>query len=91
MIAISLLLVLAGAADTLPREDSTTYATPALRALIGQAAQLNRRVPEGLGGYEARLESEISIGNRRSEGKETSISLEQVAIDFLAVSGKIPD
>ena len=79
MIAISLLLVLAGAADTLPREDSTTYATPALRALIGQAAQLNRRVPEGLGGYEARLESEISIGNRRSEGKETSVSLEQVA------------
>lgn len=79
MIALSLLLVLAGVAETLPREDSTTYATPALRALIHEAADLNRRVPEALGGYRARLESEISIGNRRSEGRETSVSLEQVA------------
>ena len=67
MIVLSLLLALAGTVDTLPREDTTTYATPELRALILEAAEQNRRVPEALGGYRARLESEISIGNRRAE------------------------
>ena len=79
MIVLSLLLALGAAADTVPLADSLTYATPALRALVNGAAEINRRVPPGLGGYEARLESEISIGNRRSEGKEMSVSLEQVA------------
>jgi hypothetical protein len=59
--------------------DSATYATPALRQLVAQAAELNRRVPDALGGYRASLESEISIGNRRSEGMEMSVMLEQVA------------
>ncbi len=76
----TLLLALSLGADTVTqRGDSTTYATPALRALIAEAAVLNRRVPAGLGGYTAQLESEISIGNRRSEGMEMSVSLEQVA------------
>ncbi|MBL8998658.1 MAG: hypothetical protein JNL44_15200 [Gemmatimonadetes bacterium] len=79
MLALSFLLALAGAPDTVQAADSLTYASPALRALVAEAAELNRRVPPGLGGYEARLESEISIGNRRSEGKEMSVSLEQVA------------
>jgi len=79
VIVLSLLLALAGTADTLPRGDTITYATPELRALIVEAAEQNRRVPEALGGYRARLESEISIGNRRAEGKEMSVSLEQVA------------
>ncbi len=78
----SLLLAFALAlfADVLPAQgDSVTYATPALRALIAEAAAINRRVPDSLGGYRARLESEISIGNRRSEGQEMSVSIEQVA------------
>lgn len=79
LIPLSLLLALAGATDTVPRADTLTYATPELRALVTEAAELNRRVPDGLGGYEATLESEISIGNRRSVGKEMSVSLEQVA------------
>ena len=75
-----LLLALSLGADAVTQGgDSTTYATPALRALIAEAAELNRRVPAGLGGYRAQLESEISIGSRRSEGMEMSVSLEQVA------------
>ena len=80
MPALSLLLLaLSIGSDSTARPDTATYATPALRALIGQAAQLNRRVPDALGGYRARLESEISIGNRRAEGKEMAVSIEQVA------------
>lgn len=59
--------------------DTSGYSTPALKALIAEAAELNRRVPPGLGGYRAMLESEISIGNHRTEGNEMSVSLEQVA------------
>ena len=51
----------------------------AVRALVDSAAERNRLVPPGLGGYRARLESEISIGNRRAEGMEMAISIEQVA------------
>lgn len=75
----ALLLALALGPDTVRAVDTATYATPALRALVGEAAERNRRVPDGLGGYRARLESEISIGNRRSEGMEMAVSLEQVA------------
>ncbi len=62
-----------------PASDTSTYATAALRELVAAAAMQNRRVPAGLGGYRARLESEISIGNRRSEGMEMAVNLEQVA------------
>lgn len=62
-----------------PRADTTQYETPALRQLVADAADINRRVPPQLGGYRARLESEISIGSRRSEGMEMSVQLEQIA------------
>lgn len=75
----ALLFAFTFGADTITVGDLSTYATPALRALVAEAAELNRRVPAGLGGYRARLESEISIGNRRSEGMEMAVSLEQVA------------
>lgn len=77
-----LLLALAVAlGDTLATAppDTATYATPALRALVAEAAEINRRVPEALGGYRAQLESEISIGNRRAERMEMSVQLEQIA------------
>lgn len=59
--------------------DSTQYTSVALRELVQEAARINRRVPEELGAYRARLESEVSIGNRRSEGMEMSVQLEQIA------------
>ncbi len=74
-----LLLPLALAGEPRAEQDTATYATPALQALIAEAVDLNRRVPDALGGYRARLESEISIGNRRAEGMEMAVSLEQVA------------
>lgn len=75
----ALLFAITLGADTTAPRDSSTYTTQALRALVAEAAELNRRVPSMLGGYRAKLESEISIGNRRSEGMEMSVSLEQVA------------
>lgn len=59
--------------------DTATYSSLALQQLVDRAADLNRRVPEALGGYTAMLESEVSIGNRRSEGMEMAVSLEQMA------------
>ncbi|MBM3885647.1 MAG: hypothetical protein FJ361_07385 [Gemmatimonadetes bacterium] len=53
-----------------------------VHVLVEAAAELNRRVPPTLGGYRARLESEISIGNRRAEGMEMAVSLEQVASEL---------
>lgn len=76
-------LLLAFAADTTlvppPAADTGLYASRALRGLVERAVETNRRVPELLGGYRARLESEISIGNRRSEGMEMAVSIEQIA------------
>lgn len=89
-----LLLVLAGLGALRASATAQTGASPearaqasqahapraaALRALVDSAAERNRLVPPGLGGYRARLESEISIGNRRAEGMEMALSLEQVA------------
>ena len=75
-----LALLAAFSADTLPKADTTgRYASPALQQLVAEAAEVNRRVPPMLGGYTAKLESEISIGNRRSEGMEMSVQLEQIA------------
>lgn len=53
--------------------------TLTLAAILDSAALRNRLVPNELGGYRARLESEISLGNRRAEGMEMSLSIEQVA------------
>ncbi len=64
------------------RRDTATYETPALRALVTEAARLNRRVPPGLGAYRARMESEISIGTQRPDRGEVSVSIEQVASEL---------
>ncbi len=81
--ALALALLVAQADGTPPSRsagrDTSTYATEALREFIAVAARQNRLVPDGLGGYRAELESEISIGNRRSEGMEMAVNLEQVA------------
>jgi hypothetical protein len=59
--------------------DTATYSSPALRAMIGEAALVNNRVPASLGHYTARLESEIAIGERDGAGHESEESIEQVA------------
>lgn len=76
-----LLAITVALSDTLPvpPPDTATYESSALRALVAEAVDVNRRVPEALGGYRAQLESEISIGNRRSERMEMSVQLEQIA------------
>jgi hypothetical protein len=74
-----LALLTAVAIDTVPQSDTGRYASRELQQLVGEAAEVNRRVPPMLGGYRAKLESEISIGNRRSEGMEMSVQLEQIA------------
>lgn len=74
-----LALLLSAAADTTTLPDTARYSSRALQELVAEAAEANRRVPDALGGYRAQLESEISIGNRRSEGQEMSVQLEQVA------------
>ncbi len=77
---LPLLALLAALADTTPVvQDTACYENAALRALVAEAAEANRRVPAQLGGYTADLETEISIGNRRSERMEMSVQLEQIA------------
>ena len=79
-----LMLTLALAAQLAATQirDTATYATPAVRALVTEAARMNNRVPPTLGKYHATLESEISFGGRRSGGTEVSFSIEQVASDL---------
>ncbi len=74
---LTFLLVAQLAVATTP--DTATYSSPALRALIQQAALVNNRVPAALGQYRARLESEIAIGERDGAGHESEESIEQVA------------
>ncbi len=62
--------------------DTATYSSPALRALVNEAVLVNNRVPAALGGYRARLESEIAIGQRDGAGHESEESIEQVASDL---------
>ena len=54
--------------------DTSTYKTPALRALVLEAARINHRVPATLGRYHAQLESEISIGKTNGVGAENSLT-----------------
>lgn len=56
----------------------STYATPALRALIANAAERNR-LPSALQTYSAAVETEISMVIRRADGTEAVGSVEQVA------------
>lgn len=56
----------------------STYATDALRLVVGEAAARNRQVPSSLHSYRATVESEIGIVTRRADGQEGTISVEQV-------------
>jgi hypothetical protein len=62
--------------------DTATYSSAALRTLVAEAVLMNNRVPAGLGGYHAKLESEIGIGERDGGGHEAEESIEEVASDL---------
>ena len=62
--------------------DTATYSSPAVRALVTEAARLNGRVPPSLGRYHATLESEVSYGGLHGSGREMSVSIEQMASDL---------
>lgn len=65
-----LLLAQLGAADPAP-------ASRALNELVARAVDRNRSAPASLLEYRARMESEIAVLNRRSDGEEGAMSLEQ--------------
>lgn len=56
----------------------SSYSTPALRAVVAEAAQRNRRVPPALRSYRADLESEIALVLRQSQGYEQVAQIEQL-------------
>jgi hypothetical protein len=62
--------------------DTATYSSPALHRLVNEAVLVNNRVPAALGRYRAKLESEISIGERDGGGHENVESIEQVASEL---------
>jgi hypothetical protein len=59
----------------------STYATPALRELIGRASVRNRVAPAALLSYAAQVESEIAVIRRRPDGREGALSVEQSRSD----------
>lgn len=59
-----------------PSPDST-YTTPALRALVARAVVANRRVPDSLLAYRARMESELAFVARQPDGIEQTFAIEQ--------------
>ncbi|MBX9929427.1 MAG: hypothetical protein K2X99_10990, partial [Gemmatimonadaceae bacterium] len=70
-------LLLQAAAVAAP-QDTQSYSSPTVRALVHDAVRLNRTLPKGFGAYRARVESEVSFGNRRAEGIEITASIEQM-------------
>ena len=60
-----------------PPSSDSTYTTPALRALVGRAVVANRRVPDSLIAYRARMESELAFVARQPDGIEQTFAIEQ--------------
>jgi hypothetical protein len=65
-------MVVGGPADS-------TYSTPALRRLVERASAANRRVPDSLHAYQARVESEMAFLARQADGIEQTFTVEQTA------------
>ncbi|HEY2850061.1 MAG TPA: hypothetical protein VGI97_09295, partial [Gemmatimonadaceae bacterium] len=82
MLTLLVAAQLAVAASTHPIQDTATYSSRALRELVDEAVVVNNRVPSELGGYRAKLESEISLGARDGSGHEDEGSIEQVASEL---------
>jgi hypothetical protein len=55
------------------------YSSRAVQQMVERASALNRRVPDALTGYQARVESEMSFIARQADGSEATFSVEQTA------------
>ena len=77
MLALLLLAQLNAAVMTRPAGDDSVYSSASVRAIVGDASRLNRRIPPSLAGYRASAESEIAMVARRGEGNEGIVSVEQ--------------
>src|SRR4051812_48032206 len=71
-------LVWAQLATASPKAGDSTYASPALRAIVEAAAIANREAPAALNAYRARLESEISLLIVDTLGRERIGQVEQL-------------
>jgi hypothetical protein len=69
----------------------STYSTAALRAFIAAAADANRAPPASLHGYQARVESELSLLVRDTLGRERVAQVEQVAMRASWERGNVYD
>ncbi|HEV8445785.1 MAG TPA: hypothetical protein VGQ44_03165 [Gemmatimonadaceae bacterium] len=76
MLATAFVIALLAQAEG-PRGDST-YATPALRAMVSAAAESNRHPPRELRGYTSRVETEVGLIIRDSLGRENAGEIEQM-------------
>jgi len=75
---VALFLVAVMQAVVPPPVDSV-YSTTRVRQLVERASVSNRRVPEGLARYEARVESEMAFIARQPDGIEQTFTVEQTA------------
>lgn len=57
----------------------SVYASPALRALVTRAAEVNGVVPAALDSYEADVETDLALMRSSPTGEESTMQLEQVA------------
>jgi hypothetical protein len=73
---LTVVLIAAQLLATAPAQQSA-YTSPALRDLVGRAAERNRVSPPDLAAYRANVESEISVLLRRADGEEVAVSIEQ--------------
>jgi hypothetical protein len=70
LVAVVTQITGAGSADS-------TYASPAVRALVERAVVANHRIPESLSAYHARVASEMAFVARQPEGTEQTFTVEQ--------------
>jgi hypothetical protein len=62
-----------------PAANDSIYSSPALRRLVERASELNRRVPDSLRTYRAKVESEMAFIARQADGIEQTFTVEQTA------------
>jgi hypothetical protein len=72
-----LVLLLVAAQISAAATADSTYSTPAVRRLVELASVSNRRVPDSLRAYHARVASEIAFVARQADGTEQTFSVEQ--------------
>src|SRR5687768_13312239 len=60
-----------------PLSSDSTYSSPNVRRLVESAVALNRRVPDSLRAYHARVESELAFVARQPDGIEQTFAVEQ--------------